>query len=228
MGTEYKWKDPRPSRAQKAIPRSAHGHFVVQMVIGDCEDDFGQVSRCGSLAEYYTRMIVLAERDTVDVLEQVGPLNWIDEKGRQREHYLDHVVLKLDDRKVGLSNKPFRRVSQDFGDELAQVLQDGQAKKVIDELFLVTEYAHDPVVAYNAELMRACRDADKEADTEASTAAASIDEPTTLAQLTNIIGLGPRGFRALVRMIQAGDLIMKVEEKISHDSLVLMAEDCHD
>lgn len=226
LGTEYEWKEPRPSRARKAIPRSSHGHFVVQMVIGEGDDDAGQVSRCGSLAEYRTRMIALAEPDTVDVLEQVGPLLWSDDKGKPREHYLDHVVVKSCGKKLGLTDKPYRRVSSEFGEELAQVLEDGRAKGVVDELFLATEYAHDPVAVYNAELMRGCRDADGEADFEAVRAASNGTGPATLAKLTEVIGLGPRGFRALVRMIRSGDLIMQKHEKITHGSVVVPKECC--
>lgn len=208
MGNEYEWKEPRPSRAMKAIPRSSHGHFVVRMVIGDDDGGAGQVSRCGSLAEYHTRVIALAESDTIDVVEQVGPLVWLDDNGKRREHYLDHVVVKSSGRKLGLTNKPYRRVTREFGNELARVLKDGQARELIDDLFLVTEHAPDPVIAYNADLMRGCRDADEEADFAAVRVADSITQPTTIKQLVAMIGLGPRGFRALVRMIRSEDLIM--------------------
>lgn len=221
MSSEYEWKEPRPSRAKKAIPQSSHGHFVVQMVINDNDGSGGQISRCGSIAEYRTRMIALAEPDTVDVVEQVGPLYWLDDNNTRHEHYLDHVVHKADKRKLGFTDKPYRRVSNEFGDEITQVCQDGRAKRVIDELYLVTEYGHDPVTLFNADLMRGCRDIDPMADSEALIAIKEFPDVTALRLLVEMIGMGPRGFRALVRLIQSGNLVLMSNEKISHESLVM-------
>lgn len=228
MSAEYEWKEPLPSRARKEIPRSAHGHFVVQMVIHDSDEDPGQISRCGSLGEYHTRMIALAEPDTIDVVEQVGPLYWIDSKNKRHDHFLDHVVIKADKRKLGLTDKPYRKVHKEFGDEIIQVCRDGQAKGVIDDLFLVTEYGRDPVKLFNAELMRGCRDADTMADTEARAVICAMQEASTIRNLVDLIGMGPRGFRALVRLIRAGVLTMLADEKISHESRVRLSEVCDD
>jgi len=228
MSSEYEWKEPLPSRARKEIPRSAHGHFVVQMVIHDSDEDPGQISRCGSLGEYHTRVIALAEPDTIDVVEQVGPLYWVDSKNKRHDHFLDHVVHKADKRKLGLTDKPYRKVHAEFGDEIKQVCKDGQDKGVIDDLFLVTEYGRDPVKLFNAELMRGCRDADAMADAKAMALVREMQEASTIRDLVDLIGMGPRGFRAIVRLIRTEVLTMLTDEKISHDSHVRLAEVRHD
>jgi hypothetical protein len=228
MSDEYEWKEPLPSRAQKEIPRSAHGHFVVQMVIHDSDVDPGRMSCCGSLGEYHTRMIALAQPDTVDVVEQVGPLYWTDNKNKRHDHYLDHVVHKADKRKLGLTDKPYRKVHKEFGDEIAQVCRDGQKRGVIDNLFLVTEYGRDPVKLFNADLMRGCRDADTAADMEALTVASEMQEPSTIQSLVDLIGMGPRGFRAIIRLIRCEVLTMLADEKISHESRVTLSEVQHE
>ncbi|MFN4153494.1 MAG: hypothetical protein ACK4HF_02465 [Paracoccaceae bacterium] len=212
----------------KEIPRSSHGHFVVQMVICDSDEDPGQISRCGSIAEYRTRMLVSAEPDTVDVVEQVGPLRWTDKKNEGHSHYLDHVVHKADGRRLGLTDKPYSRVSDEFGDEIAQVTRDGREKGVIDEVFLVTGYARDPVKLFNAELMRGCRDADAPADAEACAVIEPLEGAATLRALTELVGMGPRGFRALVRKISSGELVLLHDEKIFHDSWVRRGGAQHD
>lgn len=226
MTTEYEWKEPRPSRAKKPIPESSHGHFVVRMVIHDSDEDPGQISCCGSLSEYRTRMIALAEPDTVDVVEQVGPLHWTDEKNVRHDHYLDHVVHKVDGRRLGLTDKPYRQVTEAFGREVAQVNDDGLKKRVIDRLHLVTECGRDPVKLYNADLMRGCRDADDDADVEARAVVEGFGGEASLQVLVNLIGMGPRGFRAFVRLIRSGDLALAREEKISHDSMVVRRGAC--
>lgn len=221
MSSEYIWNEPRPSRAIKPIPKSAHGHFVVQMVIHDSDDDPGQISKCGSLNEYSTRMIALAEPDTVDVIEQVGPLHWRDQKNKSHEHYLDHLVIKEGGRRIGLTDKPTVFVTEDFQDEIVQVREDGCKKRVFDELYLVTEYARDPITLFNAELLRGCRDKEDDVDAIALTVVADLSLKATLNELVNLINRGPRGFRALVRLIGSGHLVLSKHEKISRDSVVV-------
>lgn len=221
MSFEYEWKEPRPSRAKKVIPRSSHGHFVTQMVINDAAGDPGQISRCGSIAEYRTRLIALAEQDTVDVVEQVGPFYWVDDKNKRHEHYLDQVIHKADGRKFGITDKPYRRVSEKFGDEIIQVCKDGQARAEFDELFVVTEYGRDPIKLFNADLMRGCRDADLVADSEAQIVVDEHSGVILLSSLVEAMAMGPRGFRALVRLIASGGLEVCEDEKISHGCRVI-------
>lgn len=220
MTDAYEWKEPRPARDGGMIPRSSHGHFVVQMVINDSDEDPGQITRCGSLAEYRTRTMVMAEPDTVDVVEQVGPLRWQDANGKGHDHYLDHVVHKADGRRIGLTDKPYSRVTDDFGDEIRQVGRDGRDRGVFDELYLVTEYARDPVKLANADLMRGCRDADPQVDKEALVVVSAMTSAMTMRSLTDLIGMGPRGMRALVRLIGAGHLVLRANEKITHETVV--------
>lgn len=195
---------------------------MVQMGINDSDGDPGQITRCGSLAEYRTRTMVLAEPDTVDVVEQV-PLRWRDAKGKAHDHFLDHVVHKADGRRIGLTDKPYKRVTDEFQEEIRQVCRDGRDRGVIDELYLVTEFARDPIKLFNAELIRGCRDADPEPDEEARIVVNEMVADATIRALVKLIGMGPRGLRALVRLIGAGDLVLLSNEKISHDALVRRA-----
>jgi hypothetical protein len=220
MSDAYEWHEPLPSRGKKAIPKSAYGHFVVQMMINDSEENPGQILRSASFAEYRTKMMALAERDTVDIVEQVGPLHWYDSAQKRCDHYVDAVVHKADGRKLGLSDKPYSRVTNELGDELRQVANDGYEKGVLDQLFLVTEFSRDPVKLFNAELFRGCRDADVQADDEARAVAAEIDGHITLRELVELIGMGPRGFRALVRLIYSEELVLVANTKINHDAFV--------
>lgn len=227
MTSIYEWKEPRPSRAKHPIPKSAHGHFVVQMNLHDSDADPGQISLCGSMGEYRTRMIALAESDTIDVVEQVGPLYWTDDKEKRHEHFLDHVVFKKDGRRLGLTDKPYLRVTEEFEKEIQQVLEDGRELDVIDDLFLVTEFARDPIKLHNAELFRGCRDLEPEVDAIALTVASELVGEMSLQALVAEVNRGPRGFRALVRLIQSGVLQLKNEEKISFSTVVQKGEADH-
>lgn len=68
--------------------------------------------------------------------------------------------------------------------------------------------------------MRGCRDADQEADVEARIVVEEMVENATMGALVKLIGLGPRGRRALLRLIHAGDLMLQTNEKISLDTVV--------
>ena len=173
-------------------------------------------------------MLALAEPDTIDVLEQVGPIPWADELDNVHDHFLDHVVLKADGRRIGLTDKPYAQVTKAFGEEIVQVSREGRAGGQIDHLYLVTEYGRDPVKLYNAELMRGCRDADTDADTDARAVVAEMMRDATLKELTQLIGMGPRGFRALVRLIGSGELTLLQEEKISKDTQVTRGDGRYD
>jgi hypothetical protein len=51
-----------------------------------------------------------------------------------------------------------------------------------------------------------------------------MQEASTIRDLVDLIGMGPRGFRAIVRLIRAEVLKMLADEKISHGSRVRLAE----
>jgi hypothetical protein len=228
MSSEYIWNVPRPSRAQHQIPKSAHGHFVIQMVIHDSDEDPGQISKCGSMGEYQTRMIALAETDTLDVIEQVGPLHHQDGTNEIREHYLDHLVIKDGGKRFGLTDKPTAVVTEDFQGEIVQVREDGRQKNLFNELYLVTEFARDPITLFNAELIRGCRDEEADVDAIAFTVVADVTSKVKLEELVCQVNRGPRGFRALVRLIGSGHLILRKHEKISRESVVVRGRATHD
>ncbi|MEP2659264.1 MAG: hypothetical protein ABJH07_26420 [Sedimentitalea sp.] len=140
---------------------------------------------------------------------------------------MDHVAYKKDGRRLDLTDKPYLRVTKEFEDEIGQVCEDGQQLDVIDDLFLVTEFARDPVKLHNAELFSGCRDADPEVDIIAQTVTYDLIAKTPIQNLVDEINRGPRGFRAVVRLIWAGVLELQNNEKITHQTVVLRAEVDH-
>lgn len=215
----YRWAPPRPSRAQKAIPKRGRNHFSVFMVIDDEDGGPGVMSGCGSLQEYQSRLLFLAEPDTLDVIEQVGPVPYM-KNGRAHGHYLDQLVVKRDGRRLAFSDKPYAHVTPEFENELKQVQDAGVARGLFNQLYLLTEYGRDPVALHNATLIRGCRDRDAEADARAAEVVAAMTGPMQLRALAGQIGLGPRGFRALVRLIKPGRLRTVNHERIGLDTIV--------
>ena len=215
----YRWSPPFASRAKKAIPRRGRNHFSVFMLIGDEGGGPGVMSGCGSLGEYHTRLLLLNEPDTVDVIEQVGPLPY-EEDGQVHGHYLDQLAVKSDGRRLAFTDKPYAKVSPEFQAEIAQVREFGVGSGYFNELYLVTEYARDPIALHNAALMRGCRDPEPEVDHRAIEVIDQMDEPASLRSLVRLIDLGPPGFRALVRQIRKGKISPVVAERIGLDTMV--------
>lgn len=215
----YRWSPPMASRAKKTIPRRGRNHFSVFMLIGDEEGGPGFISGCGSLGEYHTRLLLLNEPDTVDVIEQVGPFPY-EEDGRVHGHYLDQLAVKSDGRRLAFTDKPYAKVSPEFQAEIAQVREFGVGNGHFNELYLVTEYARDPIALHNAALMRGCRDPEPEADNRAIDIIDEMDGPASLRSLVQLMDLGPPGFRALVRQIRKGNISPLVAERIGLDTMV--------
>lgn len=220
MSEAYYWAPPKPSRAVKTVPRRGRNHFSISMTFGDRDGVGGYISKCGSLGEYQTRLLAIAEPDTIDVIEQVGPIPYLDRNNEPHGHYLDQLVLKEGGRRLAISDKPYHRVRDDFCEELRQVRDFGVENGVFDELYLVTEYARDPIDLYNAALIRGFRDADAEVDLRAEEIVSGMVGPQTMRELTDQIGFGYRGFRALVRLIKPGRIRLLSKAEIGFGSVV--------
>ena len=215
----YRWSPPFASRAKKKIPRRGRNHFSVFMLIGDEHGEAGFISGCGSLGEYHTRLLLLNEPDTVDVIEQVGPFPY-EEAGQAHGHYLDQLAIKADGRRLAFTDKPYSKVTPEFQAEIHQVREFGVGNGHFNDLYLVTEYARDPIALHNAALMRGCRDPDPEADKRAIEVIVQMREPASLRSLVEMMDLGPPGFRALVRQIRKGAISALVTERIGLDTMV--------
>ncbi len=97
----------------------------------------------------------------------------------------------------------------------------GVRKNLFTELYLVTEFARDPISLFNAELIRGCRDEEADVDAIALTVVADVTSKVKLEELVSQVNRGLRGFRALVRLIGSGHLVLRKHDKISRESVVL-------
>ncbi|MCZ4262533.1 hypothetical protein O4G76_16965 [Limimaricola sp. G21655-S1] len=96
------------------------------------------------------------------------------------------------------------------------------APSFADDVRVITEQHLDPVELYNAELLYGVRGIDIEADEAAEEAVSSLLGAASLEQLTQVIGLGGRGFRALLRLIAAQRVLPSTAERITKNTLIYL------
>lgn len=211
---------PAPSLAGRRIPAASKGHFTGHLVAGP---GAGRVIRLESHLEMQIALVLLGRPDTAMLEEQV-PFAWADADGAAGTHFFDFRLTRDDGHVVAISVKPAPYLHKNgFLDEMrviaAQVTAD-----FADEVRVMTERDLDPVELHNAQLFHGLRHPDPEADAAAAAVTAPLVGAVALSELAERIGLGPRGFRALVRRIAAGALRCLAHERITPDTLVRRKE----
>jgi len=188
---------PSASRAERNVPCASTAHCTVNSVLGQ---GAGTRFQSESLLEYRHKLVLSSRPEIADIREQVrfryGRLD-------QHEVVFDLVVTKTDGRRIACSIKPEKRLRS--GRHIAEmqavswwVLE----RDFADEVCILTEADLDPVELYNAQIYAAVRNADPEADGAARAVAAGLIGGRKLRDLTDELGLGPRGYRALLRLLR--------------------------
>jgi len=210
---------PEPSRAMREFATASKGHFTGQLTVGIGS---GQLIHLESHLEMQAALVLVMRKEFVEIEEQVA-FEWWGEDGNPRTHYFDFRVTSKVGTRAAIAVKPSRRLNKkNFLAEM--VLIAGQmTSSFADDVRVVTEQHLDPVDLYNAELLYGVRAADVEADQAAEKAVSSLLGAVSLEQLTQSIGLGARGFRALLRLIAAQRVLPALGERITKNTLIYPA-----
>lgn len=213
---------PLPSIAERAVPVASKGRFTGHLVAGDGP---GRIIRTESHLEMQTALIWLARPETAEIEEQVS-FPWCDRDGSRRTHFFDFRIVRRDGTRVALAVKPEKRLKS--GRFLAEIRRiAGQVTPdFADEVRLFTDRHIDRIELHNAELFHAVRQPDPEADDAASDVTAGLVGAVPLDELSRRIGLGPRGFRALVRLMANHRLRLVREGRITPTSEVQKVGPC--
>lgn len=171
---------------------ASKGHFTGQLTVGK---GAGRLIHLESHLEMQTALVLMMRKDFAEIEEQVA-FEWRDEDGDPRTHYFDFRVTSKGGKRSAIAVKPSGRLNKkNFLAEMSLIA--GQmTPSFADDVRVVTEQHLDPVELYNAELLYGVRGVDIEADEAAEEAVSSLLGAVSLEQLTQVIGLGARGFRA--------------------------------
>ena len=207
---------PAPSLAARSVALASKAHFAGQLVIPDGDD--GRVVLAESHLEFCWIIYLLAQPTVKTVVEQVR-FAWTDHTGKAQLKYFDIVAILKDGRKLACEVKPTVRLKS--GRVLKELRQiSGQIEGHFDEVRLLTEKGLDRITLFNAEILFGMADADPDADEAAIALIETLAGSAALGELTTVLGIGARGFRALVRLIGARRLALCHHERISHSALV--------
>jgi hypothetical protein len=86
------WLAPKPSRAERNIPRKSNNHFLGELTFGE-ELGQGQVIGFESLLEHNICLVGIYRPGVVDIREQVRTA-YLDANGRTGDHFIDYVATE--------------------------------------------------------------------------------------------------------------------------------------
>ncbi|GGF71083.1 hypothetical protein GCM10011402_24560 [Paracoccus acridae] len=154
------------------------------------------------------------------VLREQVAFEWQAAPRKSRTHYFDLLVEQVDGRRIAYPVKPEVRLTPKFMAEIAQVAQQAKMSGFVDDVRLLTDVDLDPIELSNARLTYGMRKPDAEADAAAADVLAGSAGVASLGELTARIGLGARGYRALIRLVRKGRLRSVRHERLTHDTEV--------
>lgn len=216
------WIAPRPSVADR-MPTRFRSKGSTQGILVTTGEDPRQIF-WESLGELAFLLIVLARLDIIDVREQQEAV-YRDDAGVLRRHFFDFVVTTRDGIRKAIAYKPSERVRAINFDTFLADLATRISPYFADEVVLITERDLPPATVHNAKLMHACRrDPPGDADDAVLAVLATITGRISIADLRDAAGHGGEGFRATVRLIGSGRIVMEGAGRISDETLVRDAQ----
>ena len=200
----------------RKIAKGRRNHFTGQFTFGP---DEGETMDVESNTELRVALVTLARPDVVGLENQV-PFEWIGPDGKTATHHFDFRVLMANgSRKAIMVKSEYRRLQAKTRLELAQIAAQ-VTPDFADEVVVMTERDVNPVEYFNAEIMHEMRQSDFEADAAARAAMAEIPATAKIQDLVDRIGLGARGFRAIVRLIRSHEFELVNKVRIAHEAHV--------
>lgn len=207
---------PERRKADRKTSVGAREHQTGQMTSGP---DEGYTDGHDSNAEFKTKVVILSRLNVVGIESQVL-FQWLDVDGKIAKHFFDFRVLMADGKRVAIMVKSeFRRNQSKVQDELAEIAA-RVPRSFADQVVVMTERDIDPVEYFNAEMMHEMRRPDPDADAGARRLLGEIVGAVRIQDLVDAIGLGARGFRAVVRLLRSHELELTLNVRITHEAYV--------
>jgi hypothetical protein len=211
------WSPPAPSLSTRDISARSQGSGRATKIGGVSPRQI----RCESGLEAKALTMLLARRDVVDVHEQPTKVTYIDTDQVEREHTFDFLATMADGRKLAIQVKPAEKVQKYGWKALIERIAthgDGTA----DGYLLVTEKQIPPYALHNAKLIRAARrGARSDHDDVIRGIVVDINGRVKIADIVALSGLEGEGFRAIVRLIDLGELTIMARTRIDYPALVM-------
>lgn len=206
---------PDPSRGDRGIAIASKGHCTGFSVLGA---GAGTRVAAESWTEQRHLHLQAARRDVAQVREQV---RFRYGRRDEHEHFFDMLVVKTDGQRIAYTVKPQARLASGrFVEEMQTIAWWVRERGFAASVRLLTEADIDRIALHNANIDMALRDDDPEALTAAREAVRTLRGGVPIRELTQKVGLGARGYRALLNLVSAGELSPLHNEKITPETRV--------
>jgi hypothetical protein len=218
---------PTPSQAVRDVPAASSAHCTAHSVLGD---GAGVRMQHESHLEIDSSYILNSVRNVASMQEQViFHFGW--DRKKLKKHIFDVVVTLVSGERIAFAVKPEVRLysskKESFEEHMQAVTWWAYETGFVNEVRILTEVDLDPVSLYNAKVMAAVRAVDVDADNAAQHALRNLPAGggLSLREFTAVIGLGARGYRALIRLLRTGEARLQAKERISPDAVIVNARD---
>ena len=212
------WLPPKPSRAERKIPKKSSHHFVGELTFGE-EFGQGQVLTFESWLEHNVSLVAIYTPGVIDIREQVK-VQFVNANNRVGTHYVDFLTTEQGGRRTAILVKPlFRAVKPNFRD-MASRVRAVIAPQIADRLVIATERTLLGGKLARAEQYHASRFAQPALDRRVREVVGSFGGPATIRDFLAFAGMGPDGFHAVIRLVRFGILVAPAPGILTMSSVV--------
>ena len=178
-----------------------------------------------SVLEKRILLIMLLDPDVQDIWEQPTVLPYRNDRGVVRHHTFDFLVLTKSGEKLAIAVKPLEAAKRGrFDLELKQIARH-MPPRFANRIVAITDQSFTWVEARNAEHLHHFRwRIDLEADDRTERAAEELRTSASIQDIVDRIGLGGRGYGAVMRQIAERRLRLVEHCLIDEDAIVVRGD----
>lgn len=157
----------------------------------------------------HTALVLLAQRNVVDLVDQPSPITYRTRDGIQHRHTFDFLATLDNGQRIAIECKAQWRADRDDLDGFYRSLADQVPCTFAHRIRIVTEASFSHAQIQDATLLYDCRrDPDDAFDAAVRAMAGGLFGSVPVAKLVDRIGRGDDGaaFRAIVRAVGSGIL----------------------
>lgn len=169
-------------------------------------------------------LVLLASRQTADLIDQPTSLKFVGFDGKQFSHTFDFAWVLKDGRRAFIYSKPAGKVARRNLGALVERMNAQLTPDVADGILLMTDEDINPTAVFNAELMHAARRCGNPVVEKLILShCATLAQPVSIGALVAQFGGGRLCYRPIIRLVAEGLLIANGKGRLDYDTVVAAA-----